>query len=67
MQVSCATGIRPNCLAELAEFVKAAEGVISFVAGGTDLVIAMENGVKPDFIVDISQLQELNFIDVDKT
>ncbi|MCP3688933.1 MAG: molybdopterin dehydrogenase [Gammaproteobacteria bacterium] len=65
--MSCATGIRPGCLAELAEFVKTAKGVISFVAGGTDLVIAMENGVKPDFIVDISQLQELNFIDIDKT
>ncbi|MCP4494247.1 MAG: molybdopterin dehydrogenase [Gammaproteobacteria bacterium] len=58
--------IKPGCLADLAEFVKAADGIISFIAGGTDLVIAMENGAQPDLIVDVSDLKELNFVDVDE-
>ncbi len=61
------TGIRPQCLSELAEFAEEAEGTISFIAGGTDLVIAMENGAKPDLIVDVSGMKELNFIDADES
>ncbi len=60
------TCIKPCGLPDLAELVKEADGIISFIAGGTDLVIAMENGAQPDLIVDVSDLKELNFVDVDE-
>ncbi len=50
-------------LQELSTLVGAFDGSISYVAGGTDLVIALENGPQPDLIIDISRMEELNFID----
>ncbi len=57
--------IKPDSLPDLAASASNVDGIISFIAGGTDLVIAMENGAKPDLIIDVSGLKELNFVDVD--
>jgi len=50
-------------LQELSTLVGGFDGSISYVAGGTDLVIALDNGPQPDLIIDISRMDELNFID----
>ncbi len=51
-------------LPELAALVGSFAGNISYVAGGTDLVIALENKLQPDLIIDISRMEELNYIDM---
>jgi len=56
---------RPGSIQEIAALIGSFSGNISYVAGGTDLVITLENGPQPDLIVDISRIQELNFIDTD--
>ncbi len=55
----------PDNLAEIVTLVGGFCGNISYVAGGTDLVIALEQGPRPDLIIDISRMQALNFIDAD--
>ncbi len=55
--------VTSNNLQEVAALVGSFAGNISYVAGGTDLVIALENGRQPDLIIDISRMEELNFID----
>jgi carbon-monoxide dehydrogenase medium subunit len=56
---------RPGKLQEVAALIGSFSGNISYVAGGTDLVIALENKPQPDLIIDISRIEELNFIDLD--
>ncbi|MCP4335027.1 MAG: molybdopterin dehydrogenase [Gammaproteobacteria bacterium] len=55
----------PGNLAEIGALVDGFSGSISYIAGGTDLVIALEQGPRPDLIIDISRMQVLNFIDAD--
>ena len=56
---------RPDNIQEVAALIGSFSGNISYVAGGTDLVIALENGPQPDLIIDISRMDELNFIEAD--
>ncbi len=56
---------RPGNIQEVAALIGSFSGNISYVAGGTDLVIALENGPQPDLIIDISRMDELNFIEAD--
>ncbi len=55
----------PHNLAEAAALVGDFNGSISYIAGGTDLVIALEQGPRPDLIIDISRIEALNFIVAD--
>jgi carbon-monoxide dehydrogenase medium subunit len=55
----------PDKIAEIVALVGGFSGNISYIAGGTDLVIALERGPRPDLIIDISRMQALNFIDAD--
>jgi carbon-monoxide dehydrogenase medium subunit len=52
----------PRDIDELVSLVSGASGEIAFIAGGTDMVMALARGASPDLLVDISQLRELAFI-----
>ncbi|MFQ5438701.1 MAG: FAD binding domain-containing protein [Paracoccaceae bacterium] len=54
---------RPHNLAGLAKLVAQTRSKVTYIAGGTDLVMALGKGELPEVIVDISQLAELNFVD----
>ncbi|MCP4877925.1 MAG: molybdopterin dehydrogenase [Gammaproteobacteria bacterium] len=56
---------RPDSVAEVVALVGGFSGNISYIAGGTDMVIALEQGPRPDLVIDISRMQALNFIDAD--
>ena len=50
---------------ELSALVKGFNGKVSFIAGGTDLIIALQQGARPGLIIDISSMDDLNFIEID--
>lgn len=53
-------------LAEIEGFLSEFQGRVGFVAGGTDLVLAMRRaGLPNDILIDLSQTEELNFIQSD--
>lgn len=54
---------QPLELTEAVDLLTSSPGVGKLLAGGTDLVLQMREGkVKPDFVVDLSKIQELRFI-----
>jgi len=55
---------RPRDLGEIATLVSRFAGQITFVAGGTDLIIAQGHAGWPDLIIDISRTRGLDFIHV---
>ncbi len=57
---------RPGNLEELTKLVRGFSGEAGLIAGGTDLVIAMDKGVKPGIIIDLSGMKELSFVDTDE-
>ncbi len=54
----------PSTIGEASSLVAGFTGSITYIAGGTDLVIALEQGPCPDLIIDISRLKALSFIDM---
>ncbi len=56
---------KPKTIEEVAALVAGSDSSIAYIAGGTDLVIAIEQGLRADLIIDISQMDALNFVDVD--
>ena len=55
---------RASNMQELSALVKGFNGKVSFIAGGTDLIIALQQGARPGLIIDISSMDDLNFIEV---
>ncbi len=55
---------RPKTTGELAALVAGTDGSVAYIAGGTDLVIALEQGLRADLIIDISKMDALDFVDV---
>ncbi len=53
----------PDSLEALAGLVDGFSGHISYIAGGTDFIVALEHGSQAGLIVDISNIGELNFIE----
>jgi len=54
----------PKTLGEVSSLVAGSDGSIAYIAGGTDLIIALEQGLHTDLIIDISQIDALNFVNV---
>lgn len=53
----------PRSLAELKETIALSRAEIVFISGGTDLIIQLKSGqLKPAWLVDLSQVSELNYI-----
>lgn len=60
-QVSC-----PQSLAELGAEVSRLEGEVLFLSGGTDLILELRSGQRrADWLIDISQVPELQYIKVE--
>ncbi len=57
----------PGDLPEICALTRGFDGTITYIAGGTDLIIALEHEPSPGLIVDISQIQDLSFVDVGET
>ncbi len=55
----------PGSLQELAVLVDGFNGDISYIAGGTDYIVELEHDSQPGLIIDLSSMDELNFIDMD--
>jgi CO/xanthine dehydrogenase FAD-binding subunit len=63
--MSCLQYIRPESLAEALDHLDRHGRRTKILAGGTDLVVDLRSGdAKPDFILDVSRLNELKGIDV---
>jgi carbon-monoxide dehydrogenase medium subunit len=55
--------LRPNDLGEALQFLADYAGQAKVIAGGTDLVLLLQQGlVKPNAIIDVSNVPELNYI-----
>ncbi|MCP4070749.1 MAG: molybdopterin dehydrogenase [Hyphomicrobiales bacterium] len=54
----------PETIGETSAIVAGFTGSIAYIAGGTDLIIALEQGFRPDMIVDISRMEALNFVEI---
>ncbi len=54
----------PRTIPEISALVGGFNGRIAYIAGGTDLIIALDHETPPDVIVDISQIADLAGIDV---
>lgn len=58
--------LTPKNISELIEVLKKATANIKILAGGTDLVISLNEGkIEPDLIIDISGIDEINYIKED--
>lgn len=56
-------GAAPSNLPEVLQILTRDQGNIAFISGGTDLIIELRKGLRrPDLVVDISQVPELNVI-----
>lgn len=59
--------LTPKNIPELTEALKKATTNTKILAGGTDLVISLHEGkIEPDLIIDISGIDEMNYIKEDK-
>jgi CO/xanthine dehydrogenase FAD-binding subunit len=57
----------PRNLLELQDIINKLRGTVIPISGGTDLIIKLrENKINPDYLIDISQIQELNYIEEEK-
>jgi len=52
----------PRDLPELLSLIRGDEGKISYLAGGTDLILALESGLAPELLVDVTRVSELSGI-----
>ncbi len=53
----------PGSMGELADLIADHDGLIAYIAGGTDLIIKMNEGwAAPDLLIDISRLEELSYV-----
>jgi carbon-monoxide dehydrogenase medium subunit len=55
----------PRDISELLFVISRAPRDIAFIAGGTDMVIALARGASPDMLIDISRLRELAFVEAE--
>ncbi|TGE31850.1 FAD binding domain-containing protein [Desulfosporosinus sp. Sb-LF] len=57
----------PINILEVADTLPRLEGEVIFISGGTDLVLQLNSGqIKPAWVVDLSQIPELNYIKEEK-
>ncbi len=56
----------PRTLQEVTALVGEFSGTITYIAGGTDLILALEHSVQPGLIVDLSAIHDLDFVDIDE-
>lgn len=54
--------IGPRSVAEVLHLAAQAPGKNTYLSGGTDLIIQMREGFNPGLLIDLSQVEELNYI-----
>ncbi len=54
--------VSPRTVAELVSLICAVRGEISYLAGGTDLILALESGLVPELLVDVTGVSDLSGI-----